>query len=114
MSNRDLIETAKTTAELFPDLLPATRNLLHNLAAALEAHEWQDISTAPKDGLPIDLWCIEHLSYNKRARRYVNCKWGPVTDWVGNEREDWQGASGEDLEPTHWKHIQPPGDKDDG
>ncbi len=103
MSNRKLINQLLELEDIDLDVISKA-------AYALEAHEWQDISTAPKDGLPIDLWCIEHLSYNKRARRYVNCKWGPVIDWVGNEREDWQGASGEDLEPTHWKHIQPPGD----
>jgi hypothetical protein len=70
--------------------------------------EWQPIHTAPKDGTKVDLWCINHLDYAKRGVRRMNCFWGPVTDWFGNERNDWQGAASDDLEPTHWICITPP------
>lgn len=72
-----------------------------------DAREWQDISTAPKDGTPVDLWGINHLHYAKAGKRVVNVRWGPVRDWMGGERDDWQHGFGEDFEPTHWMPLPP-------
>jgi hypothetical protein len=70
--------------------------------------EWQRIETAPKDGTRVDLWCINHLTYDKRGQRVVNVAWGTVTDWTRREHEGWQHGRGEDLEPTHWMPIPEP------
>lgn len=100
-------EKAWNVASLFSWALASSTR---DLAAAIdEAYPgWQPIATAPKDGTEIDLWCINHLHFNKAGVRRTNCKWGPVTDWMGQERDDWQGAASEDLEPTHWMKILPP------
>ena len=66
---------------------------------------WQPIETAPKDGRKVDLWCINHLHYAKAGQRVCNVDWGTVTDWMGNERDDWRHGHGEDLEPTHWMPL---------
>lgn len=70
--------------------------------------QWQPIETAPRDGTPVDLWGINHLSYDKHNFRMVNVKFGPVKDWMGIERDDWQHGRGEDYEPTHWMPITAP------
>ncbi len=67
--------------------------------------DWQPIGSAPKDGSRIDLWGINHLTWDKRGERKVNCRWGPVQDYYQRERDDWQGAGGEDFEPTHWMPL---------
>lgn len=69
---------------------------------------WKSIETAPKDGTVVDLWGINHLSYDKHQSRRVNVKFGPVRDWMGRERNDWQHGCEEDFEPTHWMPIPPP------
>lgn len=69
---------------------------------------WQPIETAPKDGTKVDLWCINHLHYAKAGQRVCNVDWGRVTDWMGNERDDWRHGHGEDLQPTHWQPLPPP------
>lgn len=69
---------------------------------------WQPIETAPKDGTPVDLWGVNHLHYAKRGERLTNVKFGTVTDWLGNEREDWETGRGEDFEPTHWMSLPEP------
>lgn len=74
--------------------------------------EWQDISTAPKDGTRIDIWGINHLTYDKRGERIVNVKWGAVRDWMGHERDDWQHGRGGDFEPTHWMSLPEPPSKE--
>ena len=74
--------------------------------------QWRPIETEPKDGTMVDLWGINHLSYDKHSSRKVNVKCGPVRDWMGRERDDWQHGRGEDYEPTHWMpiHAPPKGD----
>ena len=79
---------------------------LYDLARrAYLATQWQPIETAPRDGTMVDLWGINHLSYDKHSSRKVNVKFGPVRDWMGIERDDWQHGRGEDYEPTHWMPI---------
>ena len=70
--------------------------------------EWRDISTAPKDGTLVDLWCINHLRWDKAGQRVTSVSWGAVSDWMGNERQDWQHGHGEDFEPTHWMPLPAP------
>lgn len=69
---------------------------------------WQPIFTAPKDGTPVDLWGINHLRWDKGRERIVNVKWGPVSNWMGQERDDWQHGRGDDFEPTHWMPLPAP------
>lgn len=72
--------------------------------------EWQPIETAPKDGTLIDLWVVNHLTWNKRGRRVIDRKWGPCINWMGQEHDGW--ALSEDDEPTHWMQPpKPPGDE---
>ncbi len=82
MSNRDLI------AELL-HLDSFNSAVTEKAAAALQAHEWQDISTAPKDGFHILLYRpeIQFVGY-----------WGDA-GWC------MQGCKLIDPEPTPW---QPP------
>jgi hypothetical protein len=75
--------------------------------------EWQLIETAPKDGTQVDIWGVNHLHYKKIGLRKCNVSFGPVTDWMGRERDDWRHGMGEDFEPTHWMPLpQPPAQKD--
>lgn len=66
---------------------------------------WRDIATAPKDGSLVDLWCVNHLKWNKPGERLVSRKWGPCIDWMGIEREGW--GLPDDYEPTHWMPLPP-------
>lgn len=68
---------------------------------------WQPIATAPKDGTRVDLWGRNLLRYDKAGLRIVNVAWGPVIDWFGHERDDWQHGWGESFEPTHWMPLPP-------
>ena len=70
--------------------------------------QWRPIKTAPKDGTLVDIWGVNHLSYDKHSSRKVNVKFGPVQDWMGRKRDDWQHGRGEDYEPTHWMPIPAP------
>ena len=70
--------------------------------------QWRPIKTAPKDGTLVDIWGVNHLSYDKHSHRMVNVKFGPVRDWMGQERDDWQHGRGEDFEPTHWMPLPAP------
>ena len=91
-----------------PDFRPYLRKLIAEaLAAERQRDRWQPIETAPKDGTVIDLWGINHLHYAKAGTRIVNVAWGPVRDWMGHEREDWQHGRGDDFEPTHWMPLPP-------
>lgn len=69
---------------------------------------WSPIFTAPKDGTLVDLWGINHLRHGKPGERIVNVRWGAVTNWMGQERDDWQHGRGEDFEPTHWMPLPTP------
>ncbi len=66
---------------------------------------WLDIASAPKDGTKIDLWGINLLHYAKKGERIVDVSWGPVRNWMGQERDDWQHGRGEDFQPTHWRPL---------
>lgn len=65
--------------------------VLGRAKAALESHQWQPISTAPKDGTEISVWCGE----------IVTVSW--IRGWMNYE----VGY----VDATHWKPIQPPKDE---
>lgn len=78
---------------------------------------WQDISTAPRDGTPVDL-LVKDAEWDKGDRyeefnRFTDCQW--FTDhWHSGELNYGDGGSlSEDhLEPTHWMHRPAPLPKD--
>ena len=74
--------------------------------------EWQPIETAPKDGHPLDLWCVT-ASY-----RQPDCRWMvpdyPAHDWPRG-KSDWCYYHGEwsewvelKEEVSHWKRDEAP------
>jgi hypothetical protein len=71
---------------------------------------WRPISTAPKDGTVVDLLSIDGLTGS--AHRRVNCSWGRMVKWNGEEFEGWRGLGAlyqAFQSPTHWMPIpQPP------
>ncbi len=85
--------------------------------------EWQDISTAPKDGTRIDLW-VPDARYPVGGFRIAECFWREVPlrrddagkwemghGWV-NEIE---GRVDEWFEATHWQPLpHPPKENEHG
>ena len=62
--------------------------------------EWQDISTAPKDGSAILIWPAQSSFTGDDTISYV-VRWN---DW----KEAWIEASGEEYDtfyPTHWMPL---------
>jgi len=64
--------------------------------------EWQPIETAPKDGMAVDLWCVDS---DGSAYRVTDCYWiGPV------ESNEHGIGFWHDIDPltrvTHW--MPPP------
>ena len=73
---------------------------------------WQPIATAPKDGTPIDLWCVRtHCHGNVEQVRKCNVSWGDIADqFSGVVFQGWRGITEvyEDNEPTHWMPLPEP------
>lgn len=73
--------------------------------------DWQDISTAPKDGTRVDLWCV---NMEGPGVRFSSCRLQP--DSV--EGDFWADQHGYRLSnhgcvPTHWRPLPtPPTEKD--
>ncbi len=91
-----LIERLDEAQEEYPFVLEDA--LYNEVRKALQSHEWQDISTAPKDGFHIQLYRpeIQFVGY------WADAGWCM------------QGCKLIDPEPTHWQPLpQPPGDKDE-
>ena len=61
--------------------------------------EWKDISTAPKDGTNIDVWCKEEGRITNAYWR--NDRW---THWSMNGFEMMDHVK-LDYAPSHWMHI---------
>lgn len=73
--------------------------------------EWMDISTAPKDGTEIDLWC-RNISHGSDATLRVPGMWwdSEIDRWV-----DWRDDMLEQKwRPTHWMPLPPPPDHQTG
>ena len=73
------------------------------LAASTPVGGWEDISTAPKDGTNIDLWCRDV----KTGESYHF----PDSYWC-RDRQQWHGCDEyiwpEVDVPTHWRPLPPP------
>jgi len=84
--------------------------------------EWQDISTAPKDGTVVDLWVVDKRTgeggrvvdayYAKNHWYYERDEWGDgkhcrKAGWVapGYDYDGEIGFIGDDEELTHWMPL---------
>ena len=67
--------------------------------------EWRPIETAPRDGTRIDIW---GTNPDGSGCRVANVCWGPVADWMGRERADWQHYHVDAFTPTHWMPLPSP------
>lgn len=84
--------------------------------------EWQDISTAPKDGSEIQARIPDHGEDNIIAweRDTIEGECGPTGSWTFTRDQEppacwtdgWCWSSNEDgepsVQPTHWKPAPPP------
>ena len=73
--------------------------------------DWQPISSAPKDGTPVDLW-VEDKEPEKgrlyRGRRFANYKWDVILNcWRGCE-SNYARVIHDSKEPLFWKNITIP------
>lgn len=70
---------------------------------------WQPIETAPKDGTPVDLYCVRtHCHGEVQNVRKCDASWGAMVDqFSGVEFEGWRGIGEAYAEnrPTHWMPI---------
>ncbi len=108
MSNRELIDDLRRIGKedgAYIEMLAA--------ADALEAHEWRDIDSAPKDGTWIRGYFPDWASAEARQGHYQPGQMD--TYWTGDCASDkygrWQtpGRSSTDpYNPTHWKPLDPP------
>ena len=70
--------------------------------------EWQDISTAPKDGTVVDLWAAERERYDNS--RITDCFF-VRGQWVHTRTiydEDTDDELAPLFNPTHWMPLPPP------
>jgi hypothetical protein len=74
-------------------------DLLGKLAAALEAHQWRPIDTAPRDGKVI-------LGFPKIYAVVGYTDW--AGEWVEDDASDWWCASLLVPQPTHWMPLPNP------
>jgi hypothetical protein len=88
-------------------------NLTYTTSAAIRAHgaeEWQDISTAPKDGTIVDLFGTR----NGHPRRFTDAAWRPIASWGTGEPTDkyrWMFDAFDHygvFEFTHWMPLPAP------
>jgi hypothetical protein len=75
----------------------------------LKRSQWQDISTAPKDGTRVDLFGTR----NGDPRRFTDARWAPIASWgTGEPTGDFRwmfdayDVYGE-FEFTHWMPLPP-------
>lgn len=73
--------------------------------------QWQSIDTAPKDGSPVDMWCVRtHCHGEVTHKRVCDVRWGEMANqFTGKIYDGWIGL-GEvyaELEPTHWMPLPP-------
>lgn len=82
--------------------------------------EWQDISTAPKDGTEIILFCPQGDGTPGKTYRVTSGSWfiPPTISWTPDPEVDeeeapswlsWDGGFSEDtMMPTHWMPLPKP------
>ena len=75
-----------------------------DMLEAAERVAWREIETAPKDGTPVDLWCVD--KHNGLVDRRPSCWWSLVSEG----RHGWCGISERDRKwtPTHWRPLPEP------
>ena len=99
------------------DLILALVNNLDAIIAALGSRDgWRDISTAPRDGTPVDLWVVfwNGVVGEPRGERSGNCnfkgdgwhdQWGNRLDWEDGPDDEgiisWRRV-------THWMPLPAP------
>jgi len=100
----DLYDGRASLPEDHPAYLPVTVLCTKRAELALTAalphlvQEWQDISTAPKDGTPL-------LAWENEARGPFKCWWN--ADWSKAEAY-WTDDADSEPQPTHWRPLPDP------
>lgn len=79
------------------------------LRSAADAHQWQPIDTAPKDGTEVDLWGIDQFAqwgptHLRGPRRYTNCRWAKGSF----EEHVWHHRNHGTIKATHWMQLPDP------
>jgi hypothetical protein len=71
--------------------------------------EWQPIATAPKDGLPLRLFCEGFINPDFNPGGSVEGQWCDDLGWVGAvwnpEQDCWDTNQ---IVPTHWQPLPLP------
>lgn len=108
MGNKELIAALRERADGFESFNPDAV-LLKRAANALEAQEWRDIESAPKDGTPFLAFAEREgwkgtprtvcCAWYKEARKFYIYGAGPT-----KHSEQWL----DQCSPTHWKPLTPP------
>ncbi len=97
------IPTENNNIIAWDDLNESVRKDMLLVADSLLLNQWQDISTAPKDGTNIQLWwpkeCHCPITGHWETGKWSNCGIGwKFTGW-GQTKE---------TEPTHWRELPLP------
>ena len=81
--------------------------LIDKAADALEAIDWQDISSAPKNGSVFDVWISSHEGYTDAPKRLTNCR---INEGVMEYRHShgWFPVNLENITISHWIPLPTP------
>ena len=78
--------------------------LMAQAAQALEAQEWRDIDSAPKDGSNVLLWCPRPKT--ELPPFQITGYWDTEINYDGHQ---WVSTTHDNIyQPTHWKPLTPP------
>lgn len=91
--------------------------------------DWIDISSAPKDGTVVDLWCIRYElpdqskpDVRKVGKRFIDCRWfdpartasagigmNAISGLSQGNPARWEGNGlSKEWRPTQWMRVLPP------